>query len=122
MSKRHRKPTQPIQGGGDAETILFSIRAWCRREIPPDAPVFAIRGKLRAGVNLVPEGHFIRIELTTPPGKVVHGAVVSSDSDAKREGWDLAFPACSQECADELMEALHKTAHAGTVLGLPGPA
>jgi hypothetical protein len=122
MSKRRRKRARPRQGGDKAEKNLLLVCAWCKRQIPPDAPVYAIKAKARAGVELLPGGSFLRLHLDTAPGEIITGVVVPDDSDAKREGWDLVFPACSEECGGELLDALQKAPYTGEVLGFSDPA
>jgi hypothetical protein len=79
--------------------------------------------KARAGVELIPdEGPFIHVHLITVPGKTVHCAVVTDDSDAKRQGWDLVFMACSQECAETLRDILQKEGYIYEVFGSPDRA
>jgi hypothetical protein len=81
--------------------------------------VWGIGGKARTGVELKPEhGPFMHLHLLTQPGKTVHGAVVQPGSEAKKQGWDITFAACSQECADTLKDALQKESYIGEVFGL----
>ena len=62
--------------------------------------------KASPSINLVDkEGSFIHIALARSH-KTVPAMVVTSDSEAKRQGNDLGFVACSQACAEALKAAL----------------
>jgi len=79
--------------------------------------------KARAGVELIPdEGPFLHVPLLTVPGKTVPCAVVADESDAKRQGWDLVFMTCSQECGEALRDTLQKEGYLYEVFGSPGRA
>jgi len=87
---------------------LANICAWCNKEVPEDVEVFGFGTKARPGVDLSEqEGTVIQLPLALE-GKTVPAIVVTSDSEAKRQGYDLAFLACSQECAQSLREALQR--------------
>ena len=82
--------------------------AWCGKEIPEDSEIFSVPGRARVGIDLRShEGSTIPISLRWP-GKTVYALVVGHDSQAKREGYDFVFVACSAGCAESLREALKK--------------
>lgn len=80
--------------------------AWCKKKMNEDAEVFGISAKVKKGVDIKgKEGKFISLHLVTK-NKDVQGVVVTKDSPAKKEGYDLVFMACSQKCAKSLKTAL----------------
>lgn len=85
---------------------LLRTCAWCNVEIPPDAEVFGFGAKAREGVDLSDkEGEFVSLELPLA-GKTVFALVATAGSQARVQGYDLVFLACSQECAESLKDAL----------------
>ena len=87
------------------ETYGFSC-AWCEKAIPDDVELFSVGAKARPGVDLTShEGAHLDIFLEAA-GRAVRAIVVTGDSPAKREGYDLLFVACSQRCASELKEGV----------------
>jgi hypothetical protein len=82
--------------------------SWCGKMVSEDSEVFSVPGKAAAGVDLTDqEGNFIPMKLLLT-GKTAYAFVTTSDSPAKREGYDLVFLACSQSCAESLRGALRK--------------
>jgi hypothetical protein len=80
--------------------------AWCNKTIPPNVPVFGINAKARPEADLTEyEGQLFEIELLDPP-RTVPAIVVTSDSPAKREGYDMVFMVCSEICSLQLKEAV----------------
>ena len=87
---------------------LMNTCAWCGIQIPEDVEVFGLGARARAGTDLRDvEGTFIPMPLTLI-SKTVHACVVTSDSEAKKEGYDFAFLACSERCAESLKAALQR--------------
>ena len=85
-----------------------NICAWCNREIPEASEVFGLGAKVRENILLNDfEGTIISIELFKTD-KTVPAIVTTSDSEAKRDGYDLMFMTCSQACAESLKTALSK--------------
>ena len=63
-------------------------------------------GEANPSVNLADkEGGYIHLELVQPH-KTVPAMVVTSDSEAKRQGNDLGFVVCSDVCGQLLKTAL----------------
>jgi hypothetical protein len=80
--------------------------AWCNKAIPPNVPVFGINAKARPEADLTEyEGQLFEVELLYPP-RTVPAIVVTSDSPAKREGYDMVFLVCSEICGLQLKEAV----------------
>ncbi|RLC73164.1 MAG: hypothetical protein DRJ03_31150 [Chloroflexi bacterium] len=87
---------------------LLNTCAWCNKEIPEDVEVFGFGAKSQPGVDFSEqEGTIIQLPLALA-GRTVSAIVVTSDSEAKRDGYDFAFLACSQKCAQSLKEALQR--------------
>lgn len=86
---------------------LLNTCAWCNKEIPEDVEVFGFGAKSQQGVDLSEQEGTI-IQLSLLEGRTVPAIVVASDSEAKKQGYDFAFLACSQGCAQSLREALRK--------------
>lgn len=85
---------------------LLRTCAWCNETIPPDAERFGFGAKASARIDLSDkEGEFVSLELALA-GKTVCALVPTSGSQAKAQGYDLVFLACSQECAEALKDAL----------------
>jgi len=85
-----------------------TICAWCGREVKENSAVYGLGAKARSQ-DLIEgkDGTFLPFHLVLA-GKTVYGAVVASDSDAKRQGWDFAFMACSGRCDRALEKALQE--------------
>jgi hypothetical protein len=80
---------------------------WCRREIGEDVPCIGIGMKFRDRRDYERhKGKVIEFGLVT--GQIVLALVVTPDSPAKREGKDLLFMVCSDECGDALSSAMRK--------------
>ena len=87
--------------------------SWCGKMVSEDSKVFSVPGKAAAGVDLkTQEGNFIPVHLSLT-SKTAYAFVTTSDSQAKREGHDLVFMACSQRCAESLRDALRKEINIG---------
>lgn len=80
--------------------------AWCTKAIPPNAPVFGINAIARPDTDLTEyEGQLFEVELLDPP-RSVPAIVVTSDSPAKKDGYDMIFMTCSKICGLQLSEAV----------------
>lgn len=85
---------------------LLHTCAWCTRTIERDTEAYGFGAKARPGVDLSDkEGEFVTMTLVLSK-KTVIALVPSQDSAARAEGFDLVFMTCSQNCAEELKEAL----------------
>jgi len=101
---------------------LFARRAerfqtecgWCGKTIGEDDPVFAVGGRVHAGIDLsLVEGKVLELTFEIAKKTVLAG-VAGFDSEAKAEGKDIVFMTCSDECgrrvqaafADELAHGL----------------
>ena len=85
---------------------LLLTCAWCTRPIEGDTGVFGFGAKARPDIDLSDkEGQFVTMTLALSK-KTIIALVPTHVSTAKEEGYDLVFMTCSQECAQELKEAL----------------
>lgn len=80
--------------------------AWCGKGIPEDTEVFSIGAKARPGVDLKDqEGSIIPLPLHLVR-KIVPAMIPTSDSEAKKDGYDMVFMVCSRSCGEALRQAL----------------
>jgi hypothetical protein len=90
--------------------------AWCRKKIGDDVPVYSVGAKKRPGADLSPfEGHGVRMTLVARKRDVI-ALVPIEDSDARREGYDLLFMVCSEECAAALKSTMEEEVRLGDSL------
>ena len=97
MRKRRRKHSVRWE---DA----VSVCVWCGKPIPEDSEVFSLGAKARPGVDLEAEGNVL--ELTLDATRKALAIIPTQDSQAKKDGWDLLFTICSEECAKSLKETV----------------
>jgi hypothetical protein len=84
---------------------LQSTCAWCGKRISKGA-VYSVGAALRNDDGLADrEGEFILIQ-TTARETPVPGFVTPSWSEAKADGFDIIFIACSRKCAAGIRDAL----------------
>ncbi len=87
---------------------VFSKCAWCNENIHEDSPVYGFGVKYRSGVNLTEfEGKAIELSIVTQ-NKNVPMLITIEGSDAKKDGNDAMFMACSLECGNKLRNILLK--------------
>jgi hypothetical protein len=112
MKPRNKKPQ-------DLFERFQSTCGWCGKRIPENTPVYGGGGKARPGVDLSAHaGHVLAIRLVGA-AKTVLVAVTGADSEARREGNDFVYMACSMECATAMKQALQDDIDLGKQLGLP---
>jgi hypothetical protein len=112
----------PIRRRGKRKTaksaVLLHTCAWCKLRVAEGSEVFSVGAKLKDVAVLSGQaGRFLHLELLTIPGKTVHCIIVADDSEAKKQGWDLALMACSQDCAASLRDAMRKEIYIGELFG-----
>ena len=103
------------KGGKTKMDSLLNTCAWCSKEVPEHFEVCSITATTKYKTLL--EGHegtFIPLPLTLA-SRTVHGAVVTSDSAAKKDGWDIIFMTCGLSCAKFLKAALNSESSVGKV-------
>ena len=80
---------------------------WCKKNIPDNIEVFGMGAKIRQGINLKrKEGKLLKLSLLND--KTIHAFVAIDGSKAKQDGYDLMFMACSEECANDMSNALQE--------------
>jgi hypothetical protein len=85
-----------------------STCAWCSKEIPEHTEVFSVGAKAKPEIDLSEEeGSIILLPLDVT-GKTVPAMIVNSDSQAKKDGYDIVFMVCSEDCGRALREALEE--------------
>ncbi len=94
---------------------LFTTCAWCKKEVPEDYEPYQLNAATKYK-NLLEghEGQFIQLPLTLA-NKTVHAFVVTNDSEAKNDGWDLVLMACSSGCGKSLKVALEQEGNISNV-------
>ena len=87
---------------------VFSTCAWCNKSIAADSEVFGMGVKIRPDFDLSGyKGDVMPINLTCVD-KTIHVFVTPDDSEAKNDGKDLMITACSEQCSQDLKEALNE--------------
>lgn len=82
--------------------------SWCSKIVSENQEVFGLGATAKRGIYLEnQEGKFVPLSLALSE-KTVPAFVTISGSQAKREGKDFLFMACSHACAVSLKEALTK--------------
>lgn len=86
---------------------------WCGKKISKHSPVYGLNAKFRKDAETPPvevEGYVIDLyvheSMDSADYKPVKAIVTGKNSDAKKEGIDLIFMLCSEECGHELKEIL----------------
>lgn len=88
----------------------FLACAWCKKHLPDDAEVFALGAKIKADYFKLADkqaGQTVQFHLLAT-NRDIPAIISNADSEAKREGKDLLFPACSMSCGKALEAALHE--------------
>jgi len=81
---------------------------WCQKYISDEMEVFAFGAKLKPDIDLSEyESHCIQIGLVSKK-KPVYMMVTAAGSEAKNEGKDGMFLACSEACGKKLKNILKK--------------
>ena len=95
--------------------------AWCEKPIDDDREVFGFGAKIRPGADLSEyEGEAIELRLVTND-RTLPMMVTSEDSEAKRDGNDVMFLVCSEECGKEMKAALEEEKSLGDIFqGIQG--
>lgn len=81
--------------------------AWCHRVLPEDEECFGAGAKVNAAGKRMIEGREGTLTtLTAPDGRQLIVMVPTQDSDARRDGHDIFFQACSEKCCASISAAL----------------
>jgi hypothetical protein len=83
-----------------------SMCAWCGFDLGQRHTARVVKAET---VGALPEyeGAFVSLKLAKS-GRTIVGLFLTSDSPAKREGVDVVFATCSQECALALKAAIQE--------------
>ena len=99
MAKQKRRPKKKYS---------MLTCAWCNARILEDHEVFSIATQKLPGIDLSDhEGKLIPLHLALVK-KRIEGFVAPKDSPAKKDGYDVVFVACSENCGSALKTALQK--------------
>jgi hypothetical protein len=82
------------------------VCAWCGKHIPESSEIFSVNAKARPGVDLKREGNVL--ELTLDATRKALAIIPTQESQAKKEGWDLLFAVCSEECGRSLKDTVQR--------------
>ena len=87
------------------ETLSHTC-AWCNRRLSDDEDTFGFGAKSNTNLKLDDSGgEFVTLNLSLTD-KTIIALVTPEDSPAKETGYDLMFLTCSEECAQDLKDAL----------------
>jgi hypothetical protein len=90
----------------ETQSHLMRICAWCTLPIAPGVDTFGFGAHASRDIDLEDkEGQFVTIKLLLL-NKTTIALVLPEGSPAMEFGFDLFFITCSQECAEQLKEAL----------------
>ncbi len=85
---------------------------WCEKSVS-QKPVYALGGSFRPGVEHPPsrdDGYLVKLAMSgnmdAAEVKWLWAIVAGSESEAKKEGFDLLFMLCSEVCGEELKKTL----------------
>ena len=85
---------------------LMHTCTWCLNTIPEGDERFAFGVKASEAIDLTEkQGEFVSLKLAMKD-KTIVALVTMRNSEAKEQGFDLIFLTCSQECAEDLQDAL----------------
>jgi hypothetical protein len=88
----------------DALQAALNTCAWCERELEEGAGQFV--GFLVGDRDSLEDRESYAFSLPIDENRVVIGVVPPADSDARREGGDIIFKACSRDCERRLKKAV----------------
>lgn len=71
--------------------------SWCRASLQDGRPTWYIL--MISKFDLSPKGQWIELELL---GEKTQAFILGEDSPARKDDWEMAFLACSQNCLDKL--------------------
>jgi len=100
------KPTRK-QTQAQLRDYWLSHCGWCRQEIGEDQPVIGVSMKFRNQADYRQNRGKI-VQFGVSSGRTVIAGVVKPNSPAKKEGKDVIFMVCSDQCGDELSAAMRQ--------------
>ncbi len=97
------------------ETVC-STCCWCDKRIGENQEVLCLGSKKRPGIDLSKyEGDIMQVTMATID-KTLWAIIPTAESDARKEGKDILFTLCSDECGIELKEALNQDEKLGDII------
>jgi endogenous inhibitor of DNA gyrase (YacG/DUF329 family) len=99
-----------------ADEDVLSRCAWCGKGIDEEAEVYGFGAKFCQDVDLSEyESQVIELKILTKD-RIVPMMITAKGSDAKKAGHDAMFMTCSNECANEMRNALLEETSIGDIL------
>jgi len=90
--------------------------SWCGAKIDNGNEIFALGCKKNPEIDISKyEGKIMPVKIDTL-NKIIWAIVPKANSDARREGKDLIFVLCSEECGDQLKETLQQEIEFGNLI------
>ena len=90
--------------------------SWCGAKIDNGHEIFALGCKKNPEIDISKyEGKIMPAKIDTL-NKIIWAIVTKADSDARREGKDLIFVFCSEECGDHIKETLQQEKELGDLI------
>lgn len=115
MKKRSKRREASIEVLKLAQVSPMTC-AWCRKPLGDQEPVIGLGAKARRRADLRPyRGQLIELPLGTAD-KVILAFVPPPESQAAREGNDLCFMMCSNDCAVALRSRLREEIDLGKAI------
>jgi hypothetical protein len=85
---------------------LLQTCAWCNQRLSADEDTYGFGAKSNPTLELRDsEGEFVTLRLSLTE-KTIIALVAPEESPARDAGFDLLFLTCSEECAQDLKDAL----------------
>lgn len=72
--------------------------SWCRASLQNGRTTWYIL--MKSKFDLHPKGKCV--EMKFPFGETILAYIIGENSPARKDGWEMAFLACSQNCLDKL--------------------
>ena len=95
---------------------VLKTYSWCGVKIDNGSEIFALGCKKNPEIDISKyEGKIMPVAIA-PLNKTIWALVPTEDSDARREGKDLMFVLCSQECGNQLKETLQQEKELGDLI------
>ncbi len=86
--------------------VVSQYCAHCGLPLGEGAPCFSIGARLKVLPFRRPEHGAVYYLPLPSEDRLIPSILVPLDSPAKKDGWDLVFPACCERCAEELRKTL----------------
>ena len=101
---KHRPKRRPRRRQVLTPQTVTGVCAWCGKRIPEDEEVFTVTLRKLPGIDTGQGG--IVIEVPVDESRTLYGLAVTEDSQAKKEGVNMVFSACSETCGRALQKEL----------------